>query len=136
MEKILYLEKRGCDFIPGDPINTLSDIGNYRVCTAEANIAGENGKIYFLEFTGGMRYKYRTKNKFTGKPLKKAVKELINANGLWIDAQYTDEAGSSFGDSKLETEIDNQNLSYTKKNILKVVNHISKDCYTRIEFIN
>ena len=78
MEKILYLEKRGCDFWNDDELNKLSDVGDYRVCTTEANIIGENGKIYFLEFTGSSRYKYRTENKFTGKPLKKAVKELIN----------------------------------------------------------
>ena len=32
MRKILYLEKRGCDFLNNDyDVKVLSDVGNYRV---------------------------------------------------------------------------------------------------------
>ena len=45
MRKILYLEKRGCDFLNNDyDVKVLSDVGNYRVGIYDYSIHGKNGR--------------------------------------------------------------------------------------------
>ena len=131
----LYLKKMGCDFWHGDKINTVSDVGNYRVRTLGECIKGKDGNIYFLEFTQGTKFAYRKTHKKTGRPLKHEVKEIILEHALWLDTEFTNEAGC-WRNCKLEEEIHKTPLLYTLENILKVANEISVDTYTSIEFVN
>ena len=133
--KILYLEKRGCDFWKDDKLCILSDVGNYRVGSYDYSIKGKDGRDYILEFGHFDKYTYRKTNKRTNKPLKKEVRELTLENALHIDTQFECEEGT-FRNLKLETQIYNRNYTYTLENILNVVNEISVDLYTSIEFIN
>lgn len=143
MDKILYLEKRGCNFSDGldggESIKAVSDVGNYRVCTPDECIIGKDGNKYFLEFSSWDKYHYRTENKRTGKPLKKPIRELIMANAVHTDTEYTasDKLSDKFcyRNSKLEKQINSINRLYTLENILQIVNEISKDNYIKIEFI-
>ena len=138
MNKILYLEKRGCnfsDFSDGVHMKTVSDVGNYRVCTPDECVIGKDGNKYFLEFSNWDKYHYRTENKRTGKPLKNPVRELIMANAVHTDTQYTANDGFCYRNSKLEKQINSIDRLYTLENILQIVNEISKDNYIKIEFI-
>lgn len=128
--KTLYLEKRGCDFFKNDDSVKGSDVGNYRVTTSDYEIAGKDGKTYFMEFTHWERYNYRTTNKRTGEKLKKPVRELVNLNALHVDISYKNENGCFGGPVNLDYI-----PLYTKADILRVVNDLSVDFYTRIEFI-
>lgn len=135
MNKVLLLEKRGCNFFNGDRINELSDVGNYRVCTPNECIKGKDGNLYFLEFTSSNRYRTRYTHKITGKPLKNPIRELVFERALYLDTEYTNERGC-WRNCKLEEEFYNKEpMAYTLDNILKVVNWISADTYTSIEFI-
>ena len=94
--------------------NILTDIKNHRIRVVENIDILYKGKEYnmFFEFTQGTHRRYRTTNKRTGAPLKKAVEEIILKDGLYIDTEYerteTDERGftwkSSWRNSALERE--------------------------------
>lgn len=135
MKKTLYLEKRGCNFFNGDTSTTGSDVGNYRVGSYNYSIEGKDGRNYIIEFCHGTRYIYRNTNKKTGAPLKHAVKELLNPNAIYIDTQFEDQEGT-WRNIKLEEKLFEKNYNYTLSDILAIVNEISKDQYTKIEFIN
>lgn len=135
MEKTLYLEKRGCNFFNGDTSITKSDVGNYRVGSYDYSIEGKDGRNYIIEFCHGTRYIYRHTNKKTGAPLKHAIKELLNPNAIYINTQFEDEEGT-WRNIKLEEKLFEKNYNYTLSDILAIVNEISKDQYTKIEFIN
>lgn len=131
----ITLEKRGCDFWDVDLTATLSDVGNYRVGIYDYSIHCINGRDYILEFGKWTRYRYRKTNKRTGKPLKHEVKELINLNGLYFDTEFQRMENGfmmSYRDCLLEETIDNMNLSYTKADILRVINMISEQKYDDI----
>lgn len=131
--KKLILERRGCDFWPGETRTAGSDIGNFRVCTpAGVLVPGKDGRSYILEFTHWERYRYRTTHKRTGAPLKHPVKELVNINALHIDTQYDDDRGS-WRNLELEQEIHAAGLDYTRAGILAAVNMIAAEPYTEIE---
>lgn len=133
MKKVLYLEKRGCDFWKDETLK--SDVGNYRVVTLE-KICGWYGVEYFVEFSlWRNRTKSRKTHKKTGKPLKHVHYDVINDEGLNISVSYENEAGS-WKALTIETRIDNLNLSYTIEDILKAVNMISIDHYDEIVFID
>ena len=134
-EHTLFIECRGCDFLPHDRINQLSDVGNYRVGVYDYSIKAKNGKTYVLEFCSLNRWSYRTTNKRNGQPLKNPVLELIKESALCINSQYDEEREGgllSFRDLTLEEDIFNLNLDYTFKNILMVVNEISIKQYNNI----
>ena len=144
MKKTLYLEKRGGDFYDDERrLNQLSDVGNFRVGIYDYSIKGKNGRNFILEFGTYTRYTYRKTHKVTGKPLKKAIREIELENALHIDTQYEREEtreidGKKFmcayRDLKLEKDINNRKLHYTLADILKVVNYISAEQYTDIAF--
>ncbi len=132
--KTLKLEKRGCDFWADEPVK--SDINNYRVCLADEAIEGKNGKEYFLEFSLWRNRGYhRTTNKRNGQPLKKPVFEVVTPNGLHCSISYNTKDGNTYADLKLEEEIRTKNYTYTTKNILKIVNTISKHKYNKVIFV-
>ena len=135
MGKTLTLVKMGCDFFEGDRVCGLSDCGNYRIETRTGRISAKNGREYFLSFGTYTRYNYRKTNKRTGAPLKKEVKEIDLENALYIDTEFEDAAGC-WCDLKLEQEINNMRLSFTKADILKAVNSFSSEQYTEIEIVN
>ena len=131
-ENALFLEKMGCDFTKGE--TAKSDIQNYRVRTHGEIIPAKDGRIYFLEFTlWRNRTKARYTHKVTGKALKHTVYDIINPQALGIDTEFTDEKGS-WRNCKLEEELHEKNYSYTKEDILKVVNEISTETYNQIIF--
>jgi len=113
--KVLYLEKRGCDFRPGDNSTAFSDIGNYRVSTPDFTITGKDGKQYFVEFTRDNRYR----------------------RALFIDICYKDPNGIPWAARKIQwNEFQNENHPYTTSGILAAVNIFSRDYYTAVRFIN
>lgn len=132
----ITLEKRGCDFVSGDPIAKMSDIGNYRVGIYDYSIHCINGRNYILEFGSYNRYNYRTTNKRTGAALKHPIRELVNPNALSLTTEFQRiENGwvMDYGDSQLEKVIYRMGFSYTKADILKVINMISETKYDNIE---
>lgn len=112
--------------------NISTDIKNHRVRVIENIDIVYKGEKYnmFFEFTQGKHWNYRTTNKRTGTPLKKAVKEIILKDGIFIDTQFekpeTDSTGrtwfSSWRKCDLEEEFYKEHLEYTKESILKIVN--------------
>ena len=142
MGKTLILEKRGCDFYTAE-MRECSDVGNYRVGVYDYSIKGKDGRDYIIEFGECTHYNYRKIHKITGKPLKRAIREVVVPHGLHLDTEYErDEVDaysgrkwkSSWRNSKLEQEIWEMHLPYTLESILKVVNYISVDEYTDVKF--
>lgn len=131
---VLYLEKRGCDFSSMDESVKNSNVGNYRVGSYDYSIKGKNGRNYILEFTHNDRKMVRYTNKRTGQPLKHPVVETVLYNALCLDTQFEDEQGC-WRDLNMEKEFYTKNYHYTLEDILKVVNQISVDEYTEIQFI-
>lgn len=118
--KTLYLEKRGLNFLEGDPLNELSDIGNYRVGAYNDSIKGKDGNNYSIEFLS-----------FT--LIDKKI--LKNKNALAVKGQFTAKDGITYCMSSSLTEQLEKNKSYTQAHILKAVNELSIEQYDVIEFI-
>lgn len=126
-KRILYLLEKGFYMNSAG-----SDIKNYRVNVLENVDIEYKGTLFnmFFSFSCYERYSYRTTNKRTGAPLKKMVKKLLLENGLWIDSEYSiiqktlngNTFEASFRNRELENEFFQECLSYSKANILKVVN--------------
>lgn len=139
MANILKMQKMGCDIRPDDPEAKISDIGYWRIGIYDYRISGKDGKKYILDFCCNVHYNYRTTHKITGKPLKKPIREIITPCGLFIDTEYQKMSDDGFlqswRNSKLEKEVYQMHLDYTKENILKVVNYISSEKYDDIEIV-
>ena len=133
--KTLTLVKMGCDFWNDDKIRQLSDCENYRIETRKELIKGKDGNEYFLSFGGYDKRRTRYTNKRTGAPLKHPVYEVVLENALHIDTEFDNENGS-WRNIKLEAELNNMDLTYTKFDILKAVNYISADNYAEIEIVD
>ena len=133
--KTLTLVKMGCDFFNGDRINQLSDCENYRIETRKNLVKGKDGNEYFLSFGGYDKRRTRYTNKRTGAQLKRPVEEVVLENALHIDTQFDDENGS-WRNCKLESELCEMGLTFTKSDILKAVNYTSADNYTEIEIVD
>lgn len=126
----LLLERRGCEYLKNETPDTIN---NYRVCTAE-RIPGNDGIMYFMEFTKWDRWHYRTTNKRTGAPLKKAVMEIIQPHALRIDTEYENKDGS-WRNSRLEQVLNNRGYDYSESDILAAVNSISAVRYDAIKYV-
>ena len=133
--KTLTLVKMGCDFFDGDRINQLSDCENYRIETRKNLVKGKDGNEYFLSFGGYNKRRTRYTNKRTGAPLKHPVYEVVLENALHIDTEFENEKGA-WCNCKLEAELCEMGLTFTKADILKAVNYISADNYTEIEIVD
>lgn len=130
---VLKLEKRGCDFWKDSKEEKLSDVGNYRVCTAE-RLTGKNGREYFIEFSGRDRYNYRYFNKKTGEPLKKAVRELVAPCALWVDTEYENDNGA-WRDLNIEKAFFAAGpRPYTCSEILRFASDLTGNNYDKIEW--
>lgn len=117
----LIFTARGCDF----QNRQESDVNNYRIVTS---IIDKKDRVLYVEFSRGCRFRFN--NMRTGKPLKKPT--LVTEWALHIGTQFDDDRGS-WRDLNLEKEIRKAELSYTKADILKAINMISKTQYSAIE---
>ena len=122
----LQLERRGCDFFKGDPINEHSDVGNYRVFV---KFIDKNGIEVCGDFSRCPVYRYH--HKITGKPLKH--RKFEHDYGIYAGLQYTDENNMCWGYKFPEGIL--SGLYYTKQNILNVVNQLSNIHYDSVEVI-
>lgn len=123
----LYLEKMGMDFFIGDDITKISDLNNYRYYAH--NIKLKNGEILdTLEIGHGARYQL-TKNGY----------KYIDSFGCWFQTYYKDKNGCEWGLLDLDKQLNKGNYNndnlYTKETILNLINSISKNQYTNIEYI-
>ena len=132
--KTLTLVKMGRDFWH-DRIRQLSDCENYRIETRTELVNGKDGNKYFLSFGGYDKRRTRYTNKRTGAQLKHPVYEVVLENALSIDTQFENDEGA-WRNSRLEAELGDMNLTYTKADILKAVNYISADNYTAVEIVD
>lgn len=141
MANTLYLREMGCDLNNG-----LTDVNNHRVRVIENIDIIYKGQPFnmFFEFLSWERYTYRTTNKRTGEPLKKAVKELVNINGIAVDTQFErDEVDertgrtwqSSWRACDLEKEISAKNYSFTRKDILSIINTYSVEKFDKVALV-
>lgn len=138
---ILYLECRGCYFSASDPINNLSDVGNYRVGVYSHRIAAKDGRSYILEFGSYDKKGILYTSPKTGKPLKHPKYEVVLENALHISTEYetldSKNISLAFRNCKLEKEIhDKKEYLFTKADILKAVNDISIKQYTKIVLLS
>lgn len=135
----LLLERRGCEYCGND--KGKDDINNYRVGSYDYSITGKDGRNYIIEFGSRDAVNWRTTNKRTGKPLKKAVCEMVLNNALRIDTQYDeDKDGSGFISSwrnlKMEQEFYKAlPVPYCQQSILNFVNSISAEHYDAIKWV-
>lgn len=146
--KTLYLIKRSSGRVESDlNVCRVEVVGGLEVA-----IPGKHNNfrdILFLEwvsFGKWEHYTYRTTKK-NGEALKKAVKELVNPNGLTIDTQYTEtvfdpfmcpnpkKVELSFRCSQIEKEVHATNYNYTKEDVLNVVNMYATDYYKNVVFV-
>lgn len=125
--------------------NITGDIKNHRVRVTENIDIIFNGKKYnmFFEFTEGDRRTWRDTNKRTGAPLKKPVIDSVQHNALWIDTQFEQEETNSNGHKfmmsyrqcNLEKEIHDNKPSFTRKDVLEIVNRYSIEKYSKVVLI-
>lgn len=135
-DNILFLECRGCYFFQGDKINTLSDVGNYRVGVYDNKITLADGRQFVLEFGSYEHKEMRYTHKTTGRPLKHPKYETTLENALRIDTCFDDEKGLSWRDLKIENAIYKKKLTYTKANILSVVNSLSVKQFDHVVMVS
>lgn len=136
----LYLESRG-----GDIRNPETDLANYRLSAVGRIPCKVDGGILdmYIEFHHWERYTYRRTNKRTGAPLKHPVKELVNRHGLWIDTEYEtieERNGAvwypAFGCSTMEKEIHDTNPTFTRADVLEVLNRYSVRRYNKVVVVD
>lgn len=131
----LYLEKMGMDFFVNDDITKISNLNNYRYYihnielknNLNSNKLKENKKYILdtLEVGRGARYDKNYKH--------------IDSFGCWFHTYYYDNDNTCYGLIDIDKELNKGNYNnsniYTKETILKLVNSISKNQYTNIEYI-
>lgn len=127
----LFLECRGCYFWKDDKINTLSDVGNYRVGVYDYPITLDDGRKFILEFGSYTRKEMRYTHKRTGAPLLHPKYETVLENALHIDTEFENERGC-WRDLKIENYFHDKKLTFTKANILAVVNELSVKKFDRV----
>lgn len=131
-QNILFMEKRGCDFCPGE--HETSDIGNHRICTT-GYIPLADGRKMFLEFTQRDHHRYRTVSKKGNRPLKHPVYELVMHDAAGLDTCFEREEHMFYRDSKLERSFYEPPRPYTLKTVLDFVNSIAAEHYDTIQFV-
>lgn len=129
---VLHLTARGTAFSN----NPHSDVNNYRVT---ATIIDTKERILHVEFTRASHWRFY--NKRTGKPLKKPV--ITNEWALHITAYYDGfhiidgkEIYCTSMDVGITRMVYESDYSFTKADILKAVNRISKIKYNGIAIDN
>lgn len=125
MEKILYLEKMGNDFSIGEPIREFSDLGNYRLRFKNIRLADK-----YIETLRPNAIPVISGDIISGRDYTNAKQTKV-----FLDSQYELENGQIYRPLTVESIVNNKNYSYTKKDVLKAINSISKYTYTKIEII-
>lgn len=126
-EKILYLEKMGNDFPIGEPIRELSDLGNYRLRFKDIVLKDELAKtlrdnaipVISGDLISGRDY----------------TKDTVNSTKLFLDTEYQTTEGNYYRPLVIESLISMKDYAYTKEDVLKAINSISKEEYTKIEIL-
>ena len=119
MNRILKLEKRGCDFRPNSEEAKLSDLTNFRLCgiikSDLFDAKHERVSDYFIEICSNIQH-----NKFR--------------NGMYSFFRncYNAADGMCYGD----LEKDGQTDKPTKAGILEYINRIFETNYTDIEIVD
>lgn len=133
--KILNIQKMGMDFYE-DKRTAQSDCTNFRL-RAE-NITAKDGTVFGVDFSMGVKYAFTDKN---GKKLRKpkVITETHLCAEAWHYKTVVDGAGTwemCYHYRPIEQAAWEGDYSYTIADILKLVNSISRDQYTSINFIN
>lgn len=116
---IILLEKRGCDFsLTKDNYPSYIDLTNHRYFTKGLYI---NKKCVGFEITSGYMWKRTLKN---GRKLKKP--KVLHNYKLWAQSYYEDEKGMCWTLLDVDKEINNQDLLYTKLNLINAINKLNK----------
>lgn len=113
----LLLERRGCNYFPGDGFAKKSDVGNYRVFV---RFTDKSGVDVCGDFQSGYVYDHSKK-----KPV------IVNDNVLSANLQFENERGC-FGYRPSE---DPRKYTYNIADILSFVNSISQEHYDAIKWI-
>ena len=141
--KKLYLIKRSSGRVETDmEVSRVEVVGGLEVAIpGKHTIFMDILSLDFVSFGQWTHYTYRTTKK-DGTPLKKAVKELVNPNGLWIDTEYTEKVFDGyrkldmcFRCLQIEEKVRDLNGNYTKADLLDVVNTISTETYKSVVFV-
>lgn len=125
--KILFLEKRGCNFWENDPINEISDLKNYRLIT---KIVDRDFRNMTVEIGNGYKYRYYYKNN-PDKKLKNPIQE--HDHKLMIDT-YINNYNGCFSIPEYEKEVYKKDYIYNSPDLLAAINSISCDTYNKIIF--
>lgn len=120
MEKVLFLERRGCIIRESKPENI--DLNNYRYVS---RIVDTYGRDLFIEVTRAEKIRFT--NSRTGAPLKKPVH--VHGWKLHVSASFENMNGT-FADLQLEKNIWNNDYYFNSNDVLAAVNSISRDVYT------
>ena len=125
--KILFLEKRGCNFWENDPINEVSDLKNYRLIT---KIVDRDFRNMTVEI--GRCYKYRLYYKNNpDKRLKKPIREHDYKLNI---RTYINNYNGCFSILKYENEVFTKDYTYNSHDLLAAINSISCDHYDKLIF--
>lgn len=125
--KILFLEKRGCNFWENDPINEISDLKNYRLFTGIVDRDYRN-----LDIEIGRCYKYRLYYK--NNPDKKLKKPIQEHDYKLTIKTYINNYNGCFSIFEYENEIFAKDYIYNSHDLLAAINSISCDNYNKIIF--
>ena len=121
MEK-LYIEKMGCDFFIGDPIEKVSDMINHRYYIKGVTLK-DGRTVDTIEISSGVRYKLNSKG----------ILQKVDNFKLWVSSYYYDENGNCSRIKEIDDKFNSYDLTYTQKNVLYFINQISKKQYDVIE---
>ncbi len=124
MEKILYLEKMGMDFPKGEPIRKLSNLKNYRLRFKDVVLKDELAKTL-----RGNAIPVISGDLISGRDY---TKDTVNSTKLFLETEYQTEEGNFYRPLVVEDYINYNDYEYTKEDVLKAINFISKDKYTKI----
>ena len=124
MEKILYLEKMGRDFPKGEPIRKLSNLKNYRLRFKDVVLKDE-----FIKTLRSNAIPVISGDLISGRDYTKGT---TTGTKLFLDTEYQTEEGNFYRPLVVEDYINKNDYEYTKEDVLKAINFISKDKYTKI----
>lgn len=127
--KVLKLKKMGCDFWLDDSIKNYSDLENFRL---RLEFIDKENNYVMGDIGRGYKYRFTQKN---GKLLKKYIK--IHSHTLHCDFQITKKDGMPYGykTKMINDYIQENDLNYNSKDLLKLINYLSSDTYENIEII-
>lgn len=124
MTKILYLEKMGIDFPQGEPIRKLSNLKNYRLRFKDVVLKDE-----FIKTLRANAIPVINGDLISGRDYTKGT---TTGTKLFLDTEYQTEEGNFYRPLVVEDYINYNDYEYTKEDVLKAINFISKDKYTKI----